>query len=87
MPCNPPDQLTPLPELKSANGSKLDIVDLRSVPISIKQGQSSKQLVYLVRNLQVPAIIRIDYMASNKLIIDTDRLKIHFPNDTPIPLA
>ena len=74
MPLNrhPRDHLLPMPDLKSANGSSLNVVDVRTVPISIKPGQSSSQQVYFVRNLQVPAIIGMDYMSSNHLIIDTN---------------
>ena len=77
---HPRDHLSPMPDLKSANGSSLNVVDVRTVPISIKPGQSSSQQVYFVRNLQVPAHIGMDYMSSNHLIIDTNRLKIHFPD-------
>ena len=61
------------------------MIDVRTVPISIKPGQSSSQQVYFVRNLQVPAIIGMDYMSSNHLIIDTNRLKIHFPDPSAFP--
>ena len=74
------DHLLPMPDLKSANGSSLNVVDVKTVPISIKPGQSSSHRVYFVQNLQVPAIIGMDYMSTNHLIIDTKHLKIHFPD-------
>ena len=69
-----------MPDLKSANGSSLHILDVKTVPISIKPGQSTLHRVYFVQNLQVPAIIGMDYMSTNHLIIDTKKLKIHFPD-------
>ena len=74
------DHLLPMPDLKSANGSSLHVLDVKTVPISIKSGQSTLHRVYFVQNLQVPAIIGMDYMSTNHLIIDTQKLKIHFPD-------
>ena len=74
-----------MPDLKSANGSSLHVLDVKTVPISIKPGQSTLHRVYFVQNLQVPAIIGMDYMSTNHLIIDTKKLKIHFPDHGTSP--
>ena len=62
------DHLLPMPDLKSANGSSLHVKDVKTEPISIKSGQSSLHRVYFVQNLQVPAIIGMDYMSSDCLL-------------------
>ena len=50
------------PELTSANGSPLQVRAAKTVPIPLSTRKTRHHLVYFVRNLQVPAIIGMDFM-------------------------
>ena len=68
-----------LPELRSANGSALKVIESKYVSIQLKAGEKRLHQVYFVKNLQVDAIIGMDFMAKNKITIDTSSKKIHIP--------
>ena len=56
---------TYIPELRSANGSALKVVESKWVTIQLKAGDKRLHQVYFVKNLQVDAIIGMDFMSKH----------------------
>ena len=70
---------TYFPDLRSANGSSLKVIESKWVTIQLKAGDKRLHLVYFVKNLQVDTIIGMDFMSKHKVTIDTSTRKIHIP--------
>ena len=54
-------------------------MESKYVTIQLKAGDKRLHQVYFVKNLQVDAIIGMDFMSKNKVTIDTSTRRIHIP--------
>jgi len=70
----------PAPRLTSANGSPLNVVATRVMDVQLSPKRNCRHSIYFVRNLQVPAIIGMDFMGKNGVVIDTAKQKIRLPS-------